>query len=42
MLEWYDAFYKDPLYLGDSVSEDSVKEFCKTLGLGYERVESDK
>lgn len=37
ILEWYDAFDKDPLYISMTVDEERIKEFCEKLGLKYSR-----
>ena len=37
LLEWYDAFFKDPLYLSQAIPEERVKEFCKLLSLTYKK-----
>jgi hypothetical protein len=35
MLEWYDAFFKDPMYLSRDIQEENVRAFCKELSLKY-------
>ena len=35
LLEWYDAFFDDPMYLSRDIPEDNVKEFCCELSLHY-------
>jgi hypothetical protein len=40
LLEWYDAFWKDPFYLSDAVVEDRLKDFCSSLSLTYKRLPS--
>lgn len=37
LLEWYDAFGKDPFYLSNAIPEKNVKLFCSTLSLTYSR-----
>jgi hypothetical protein len=38
VLEWYDAFWKDPLYLSESIAEERVKDFCSLLSLTYKNL----
>ncbi len=38
VLEWYDAFWKDPLYLSSAVPEGKVRSFCSALGLEYKKL----
>jgi len=38
LLEWYDAFGKDPFYLSAAISENKVKDFCSVLSLTYKRL----
>lgn len=40
LLEWYDAFWKDPLYLSEVVVEDRLKDFCSSLSLAYKKLPS--
>jgi hypothetical protein len=35
LLEWYDAFFEDPMYLSRSIPEEQVKAFCSELSLRY-------
>lgn len=35
LLEWYDAFFKDPMYLSRGIPEENVKAFCRVLSLQY-------
>ena len=35
LLEWYDAFCKDPMYLSRDIEEENVRAFCKELSLKY-------
>ena len=37
LLEWYDAFWKDPLYLSEAIAEDRVRAFSSALGLSYKK-----
>lgn len=38
LLEWYDAFSKDPMYLSKEVSEDRIKAFCSDLSVKFKRL----
>lgn len=38
VLEWYDAFDKDPIYISNEVPEHQVQAFCRGLGVNYEQV----
>jgi len=40
MLEWYDAFFKDPMYLSRDIEEENVRAFCKELSLKYKICEN--
>ena len=40
LLEWYDAFFKYPMYLSRSIEEENVKAFCKELSLKYKVCEN--
>ncbi|MBL7186498.1 MAG: hypothetical protein ISS70_09240 [Phycisphaerae bacterium] len=35
LLEWYDAFFDDPMYLSRHVPEDNVRSFSSELSLKY-------
>ena len=35
IVEWYDAFGKDPLYVSKEIPEEKVKEFCNQLRTTY-------
>ncbi len=35
ILQWYDAFFNEPLYIGKAVPEEMVKEFSKRIGSTY-------
>ena len=35
ILEWYDAFDKDPIYISKEIPEEKIKEFCEKLNLEY-------
>ncbi|MCD4707643.1 MAG: hypothetical protein K8S62_07875 [Candidatus Sabulitectum sp.] len=37
VLEWYDAFDKDPMYISTIIDEERIKEFCEKLGLEYRK-----
>jgi hypothetical protein len=37
LLEWYDAFWKDPLHLSLAIPEDRVRAFSSALGLTYKK-----
>lgn len=37
LLEWYDAFWKDPLYLSEAITEDRVRAFSSALGSSYKK-----
>ncbi len=37
LLEWHDAFWRDPFYLSASIEEDRLRTFCERLGVKYER-----
>ena len=37
LLEWYDAFWKDPLYLSEAITEDRVRAFSSALGSSYNK-----
>ncbi len=39
LLEWYDAFYKDPFYLSSAIPENKVKDFYSILSLRYKSLE---
>jgi hypothetical protein len=32
LLQWYDAFINDPMYISRAISADAVAEFARTLG----------
>lgn len=40
LLEWYDAFWKDPFYLSEVVVEGRLKDFCSSLSLTYKKLPS--
>jgi hypothetical protein len=40
LLEWYDAFFDDPIYVSGAVPEHAVQAFCDRLGVTYEAVNS--
>lgn len=40
ILEWYDAFFDDPMYLSMDIPEDIVKNFCSELSLQYKVIEN--
>lgn len=40
LLEWYDAFGEDPMYLRRDISEEKVRMFCSELALQYKVCES--
>lgn len=35
LLEWYDAFFGDPMHLSRDVPEEKVRDFCSELSLQY-------
>jgi hypothetical protein len=35
ILEWYDSFFRDPLYISRAVPEEAVKSFCVLVGSQY-------
>jgi hypothetical protein len=35
LLQWYDAFCGDPMYLSRDITEDNIKAFCVDLSLQY-------
>jgi hypothetical protein len=41
LLEWYDAFWKDPFYLSGAVAEDRVRAFSSALGLSYKKAKQN-
>jgi hypothetical protein len=41
VLEWYDAFWKDPLYLSSAIPEQKVRSFCSALGLKYKSLKEN-
>jgi hypothetical protein len=41
LLEWYDAFFGDPLYVSTAVGEEVVQQLCSKLGTGYEIVSAE-
>ena len=41
VLEWYDAFWKDPLHLSSVIPEAEVGSFCSALGLKYKKLKQD-
>ncbi len=41
LLEWYDAFWKDPFYLSEAIPEDRVRAFSSALGLAYQRTKQN-
>lgn len=41
LLEWYDAFWKDPFYLSEAIPEDRVRTFSSTLGLAYKNAKQN-
>jgi hypothetical protein len=38
LLEWYDAFGKDPFYLSEAIVEEQLKNFCSSLSLTYKKL----
>jgi sugar phosphate isomerase/epimerase len=40
LLEWYDAFFDDPLYVSNTVPETSVQRFCTAAHTIYRRLEA--
>jgi len=40
LLEWYDAFWKDPFYLSEAVVEEPLKDFCSSLAVPYKKLPS--
>ncbi len=38
MLEWYDALWKDQLYLSSAIPEGNFRSFCSALGLKYKNL----
>jgi hypothetical protein len=38
LLEWYDAFLGDPLYISNEVQEEKVQQFCK-VAASYEQIQ---
>jgi hypothetical protein len=38
LLEWYDAFWKDPFYLSSVIPDDKVRSFCSSLSLTYKNL----
>ena len=40
LLEWYDAFWKDPFYLSEAVVEERLKDFCSSLSVTCKRLPS--
>jgi len=41
LLEWYDAFWKDPFYLSSVIPEDRVRDFCCRLSLAYKNLKQN-
>jgi hypothetical protein len=41
LLEWYDAFGRDPFYLSGAISEERVRAFSSALGLSCERTKQN-
>jgi hypothetical protein len=41
LLEWYDAFWKDPFYLSGAIPEDRVRTFSSALGLAYKKTKQN-
>jgi hypothetical protein len=41
LLEWYDAFWKDPFYLSGAISEEGVRAFSSALGLSCKRTKEN-
>ena len=41
LLEWYDAFWKDPFYLSEAITEERVRAFSSALGLSYKKSEQN-
>ena len=41
ILEWYDAFWKDPFKLSGAIPEDRVKVLSSVLGLPYKRIKQN-
>lgn len=39
LLEWHDAFHKDPLLLSSRIPEEKIRDFCSELGCSYEKLE---
>jgi hypothetical protein len=42
LLQWYDAFWKDPFYLSPAISEDKLKDFCSALSLTYTKMKEQQ
>lgn len=37
LLQWYDAFSGDPMYISEDIPEEALKQFCSELSLTYKR-----
>ncbi len=35
ILQWYDAFYNEPMYFSEDIAEEKIKQFCEKLSLKY-------
>ena len=36
LVQWYDAFSEDPMYISKEIPENKLKEFCDILSIEYE------
>jgi hypothetical protein len=41
LLEWYDAFSDDPMYLSGDIPESALKKFCDELSIEYRKYIED-
>jgi hypothetical protein len=40
LLQWFDAFIDEPIFLSKDIAEENVKEFCNKTGTIYKRTKS--
>ncbi len=38
LLEWHDAFYKDPILVSETISERNIRHFCNSLMCKYDKI----
>ncbi len=38
ILQWYDAFFDDPMYISEDAAEEQIKQFCESLSVEYKQL----